>query len=315
MNLRTKQNRELFDLWRNELAFRYRSDKALKEAYRVITAFESYLGGYPPSIELAKSYLSQFLNRKPATLARYSVLVGQFMKWYGDPLDIKIKEPKSLPQTVDTSDVDKIEDAMSSRKTHKKKIERDVLLVETARLTGLRRSELANLKIADIDFSNRTLVVRGGKGRKDRAVPLLSELNTRLQRFCRGKDPQESVFGLAAVSISSKISNWAKKAEVPQIHAHSLRHEFGTRLAKNKVGARAIQSLLGHDDMATSQRYIDVVGQDLKEAIDTLASPAGRQAGDFQLDERGNLVLEEGVVIPAGRPAAKAAQRLAAQGT
>ena len=80
MNLRTKSNKELFRLWRAELAFRYRSQRSLKEAERVITKFEQFLGGYPPTVELARSYLSQFRSRKPNTVARYSVLIGQFMK-------------------------------------------------------------------------------------------------------------------------------------------------------------------------------------------------------------------------------------------
>jgi len=92
LNLRNRTNDELFTLWRGELAFRYRSAKALKEVNRVIAGFEGSLAGYPPSAELAKNYLSQFLSRKPNTIARYSVLIGQFMKWYGDPIDIKIRQ-------------------------------------------------------------------------------------------------------------------------------------------------------------------------------------------------------------------------------
>jgi integrase len=270
LNLRTKSNEELFALWRSELAFRYRSEKALKEAYRVMARFEHFLGGYPPSAELAKSYLSQFLPAKANTLARYSVLIGQFIKWYGDPLDIKIKQPKQLPQLTDPNDTDKVTVAMRGRKTHKGKIDRDILLVETFRLTGLRRSELANLKPGDVDFANRVLVVRDGKGAKDRSVPLEPSLCAELETFCRGKGREESVFGLAPVSISSKIRYWANKAGCPQIHVHSLRHEFATQLAHEGVGARTIQLLLGHNDLATSQRYIDLAPDDLRSAIERL---------------------------------------------
>ncbi len=83
----------------------------------MITRFEEFLDGRPPSGELAKPYLSQFLSRKPNTLARYSVLVGQFMKWYGEPLDIQIKQPKMLPQVVRGEDVAKLIEVIASRKT------------------------------------------------------------------------------------------------------------------------------------------------------------------------------------------------------
>jgi len=90
--LRNKTNEELFNLWRAELRFKYSSEKALDEARRVITKFEQFLGGYPPSCELAKTYLSQFFDRKRNTIARYAVLIGQFMKWYGDPLTLYLKQ-------------------------------------------------------------------------------------------------------------------------------------------------------------------------------------------------------------------------------
>ena len=92
------------------------------------------------------------------------------MKWYGDPLDLKIKQPKQLPQLTDTKDTESLEATMRERRTHKGKVQRDILLVEMFRFTGLRRAELANLKVGDIDFANKVLVVRGGKGQKDRPI-------------------------------------------------------------------------------------------------------------------------------------------------
>jgi integrase len=273
LSLRNKSNAELFTLWRSELAFRYRSERALKEAGRVLSHFEQFLGGFPPSAELAKGFLSQYLTRKTSTLARYSGIIAGLMKWYGEPLDIQIKRPKPLPQMVDSSDTDRIEAAMRDRKTHKKLAQRDILLVETARFTGLRRAELSALKIGDIDFGNQLLVVRMGKGQRDRSVPLVASLACKLEAFCRGKRPEESIFGLKPVSISGKIRDWAEKAGCPQVHAHSLRHQFATTLARRGVGARAIQQLLGHEDLGTSQRYIDLVASDLREAVRALEEP------------------------------------------
>jgi len=287
LNLRTKSNGELFRLFRVELALRYRGERSLKEAERVISKFEQSLGGYPPSVELAKSYLSGFRLRKPNTLARYTVLIGQFMKWYGEPLDIQIRQPKMLPQVTGLDEVVQVTDAMASRKTHKNKAERDILLVETARLTGLRRAELANLNIGDLDFVNLVVVVRSGKGLRDRSVPLVPSLSARLEAFCRGRDPGESVFGLKAVTISGKISTWAKKAGQPQIHAHSLRHQFGTELGRKGVSARVIQSLLGHSDLGVTQLYVDVVGKDLRDAVGVLDDTALPASTERKTETRG----------------------------
>ena len=268
--LRKKSNPELFRLWRDNLRLRYRSERALKEAYRVMRNYEAFLDGRPPDAELAKSYLSQFTDRATNTLARYAVLVGQFMAWYGDPLDLKIPTPQTLPPNVNPADIEKIEEAIRHRKTHKGLIERDLLIVHTLRLTGIRRSELAHLKVEHLDFQNRFVTVRKGKGEKDRTIPLAESLRVELEHFCRGKRPEESVFGLKDISISGFISVWAKKAGVPWIHVHSFRHLFATEIAEIMKDPTVVKMLLGHGDLNVSQRYINVRPERLRSAIDQL---------------------------------------------
>ncbi len=82
-------------------------------------------------------------------------------------------------------DIDRLISGIKSRKSHKKSIGRDVLLIETARMTGLRRGELASLKVEDLnlDGDDPVLIVRGGKGAKDRAVSLNSYIRDRLVAF------------------------------------------------------------------------------------------------------------------------------------
>ncbi len=151
MELRQKTNKELFPLYDGELALRHRSTRGIKEAKRILGHFHEYIGEFPPSPELAKAFLAQFTTRKPTTLARYTAILKMFFKWYGEELDINIKVPKILPTYVDSKDIEKLLEAIRSKKTHKKNIQRDLLLVDLAILTGLRRSELANLTIGDID--------------------------------------------------------------------------------------------------------------------------------------------------------------------
>jgi integrase len=285
--MKEKGNDELFRLFREALALRYRSERSLKEAERIITKFEEFLDGRAPSGELATAYLARFLSRKENTQARYGIIIEQFMKWYGDPIDLHIRQPKMLPQVVKGEDVAKLTATMASRKTHRKTLERDLLLVETPRLTGLRRGELANLKDGDLDFENDVVVVRSGKGLKDRSVPLVLSLRDRLEALCRGKKPTDSVFGLKAVSISGKVRSWAKKAGVPHIHVHSLRHHFGTELERRGVRPRIIQSLMGHADLSVTQRYLDVGADELRDAVTLLDSdisiesvPGGGSVGD-----------------------------------
>ncbi|MDM8000091.1 MAG: site-specific integrase [Dehalococcoidia bacterium] len=280
MELKTLSNAELFERWRRELGFRYRTERPRKEAIRFASLFERFLGGYPPSANLAKQFLSGYLDRKQNTRAGYYAQLAMFMKWYGDPIDdCRVSPAEEMPELVDSRDLDRIEEAIRNRKTHKKLIQRDILLVRTLRYTGMRRAEAAHLRVCDIDFAGRMLMVRGGKGCKDRAIPMLDSLMTEMQTYCAAKQREDLVFGLKDVSVSGLVSIWAHKAGVPHIHAHSYRHFFGTELARKGASARAIMILMGHKSMQTSQRYIDLVADDLRSAIDRLSEPQARPEG------------------------------------
>ena len=108
-------------------------------------------------------------------MVRYAGMIRGFMEWYGESLDIRPVRPKSLPQYVEPDDIERLIDFISRKNTHKRTVERDLLLVRFATLTGLRRGELAHLTAADIHIKQRVVIVRKGKGNKDRAVPLLAQ--------------------------------------------------------------------------------------------------------------------------------------------
>lgn len=86
------------------------------------------------------------------------------MAWYGEPIDIKISMPKMLPDYVEPADIVKLKEAMQKRRTHKGCTERDIMLVDVACNSGLRRNEMAELRIRDIDTKNNVVIVRQGKG-------------------------------------------------------------------------------------------------------------------------------------------------------
>jgi len=88
LELRQKTNDELFTLYEGELAFRHRSASGINEVKRVLGHFRNYLGEYPPTPALAKSFLSIFKERKPTTLTRYTAILKVFFKWYGEELGI-----------------------------------------------------------------------------------------------------------------------------------------------------------------------------------------------------------------------------------
>ncbi len=80
--LRRMTNEGLFELYDSDLILRLHSPKNLSDTRKFLARFNQYLGNYPPSTDLAKSFLAQYANRKPRTLYRYAQMLRMFMKWY-----------------------------------------------------------------------------------------------------------------------------------------------------------------------------------------------------------------------------------------
>jgi len=268
LRLRQLDNDSLFDTYINELKLRNLSPYYIKKVWELLSKFKDYLNQRQPTPELAKSFLSQYFNHKQNTFVRYFTYVQGFITWYGSKLDVKVKSPRLTPPYYTENQIESLVEASKNKKTHKKLALRDSLLIELAVTTGLRRSELASIRVGDIDFVNRRLQVIG-KGNKKRTIPLLKGISRKLEKYCQDKAPYESLFGLKPVCISNQIRLSAKKANV-DIHTHSLRHYFGTRLIEKGANIRAVQELMGHSSLSTTQVYIGVTSKHLESAVKLL---------------------------------------------
>ena len=267
--LRTKSNDELFDLYRSELALKLRNKRNLQRYYQVLDDFKGFLSNHPPSALLAKNFLGKWQNSKPSTLYKYVGIIRGFLVWYGEELNLKVKLEKLLPDYVDDNDIKKLLVVLDNKRSHKKSILRDKLLIELAYNSGLRREELSNLKAKDILIAPRLLIVRSGKGRKDRVVPLPSSIIDKLQSYIGDMNLEDRLFKLTPGTISDKIHRVAQKAGV-KIHTHSLRHAYATRLLEKGANIKSIQELLGHSRIGTTEAYVSLLPKHLRNAVDLL---------------------------------------------
>ncbi len=143
------------------------------------------------------------------------------------------------------------------------------ILLMTLYATGLRRAELANLKITDIDTARNVIHVQGGKGRKDRDVMLSPKLLEALRKYWRGLrvKPKTWLFPgnrwhTADHPIDTKVvwlacKEAAERAGIrKEVHPHTLRHCFATHLLEAGADLRTIQILLGHRDLEETTIYL-----------------------------------------------------------
>jgi integrase len=261
-----KTNDELFSDFEAVLKLRHRSREALEEALRVMGHFRTFLGGFPPTPQMAVNFLAQFADRKPATLYRYNSIIKGLMQYIGEEHNHKIKVPQMDAEYVEEDDIEKMKGAIRDRRTHKGVIERNLLLVDLAVLTGMRRKELSDLKVKDVDLDRGCVFVRLGKGMKDRVVDLAPSLQPRLQVFLKGRKPEDPVFGLTCGAISDIVHRNALRAGV-NLHAHSLRHFFGTTLVDDGTDLETVRRLMGHTSLSVTQRYLGRTDRQRREAI------------------------------------------------
>lgn len=140
-------------------------------------------------------------------------------------------------------------------------------ILSTMYAAGLRVSEVVHLKASDIDSSRNIILVRGGKGNKDRQVMLSPKLLELLRCYWRWKRPKEWLFPgqtpgqpISSHAVFNACRKAAKAAGVSKpFHPHSLRHAFATHLLEAGVDLRTIQILMGHSSLTTTARYLHVI--------------------------------------------------------
>jgi site-specific recombinase XerD len=185
------------------------------------------------------------------------------------------KRPQRLPTVLSQDEVRRLIDAALTP------LHRLVLMILYA--TGLRRTELVRLKVADLDSHAMVIHVRGGKGRKDRDVMLPATLLDALRQYWRNLEHKPRVWLFPGGRWHSRIEQpmtdkvvWyacqqaALRAGIDKpVHPHTLRHSFATHLLEAGTDLRTIQLLLGHSDLKATTVYLHLSHRH----IQTTASP------------------------------------------
>ncbi len=224
----------------------------------------------------------------PTSVARSVAAVRGFFKHLttartvaGNPA-VDLGAPRkwpALPKYLDISEVDRL---LTSPDPAAPIGLRDRALLEVLYATGLRVSEITALRLQDLHLDARHLVCLG-KGEKERIVPLGDEACAWLVRYLRegrpqlvGKTPSPRVFvnakrggALSRVGVWKILKGYARKVGLPPtLSPHVLRHSFATHLLERGADLRAIQMMLGHADLSTTQIYTHVLEHRLKQLYD-----------------------------------------------
>ena len=199
-----------------------------------------------------------------------------------------IKAPKNTRKLPKTLDVDQIKSLLEAGANSTIEI-RDLAMFELFYSSGIRLSELAQLNLTDIDLTDKSLMVRSGKGGKSRMLPIGSKavaaINTWLEHRIKSITSTETALfistrgtRLGQRSIELRLKQWCKKKGIAEhIHPHMLRHSFATHLLESSQDLRAVQELLGHSNISTTQIYTHLDFQHLADVYDRAHPRAKRK--------------------------------------
>ena len=268
-----------------ELQRRNYSPATIRGYVLAVKQFAEYFGKPPDrlgatQIKRFQWYLLQERKLTPGTVEMRISALRFFFKKMLKRSDIHFddlpfpKIPRKLPTVLSPEEVG----CMIGRTTNL--MHRTILMVLYA--TGVRRTELSLLKVADIDSKRMVVHIRQGKGSRDRDVPLSPKLLEVLREYWRWKKPRNYLFpstvGQRGVDapMSDKVVWWAvreaaRRAGITRrIGPHTFRHSFATELLETGTDLRTIQLLMGHARLEDTTLYLHLSRRHLKMTVNPL---------------------------------------------
>lgn len=275
------------------------NSKTLK-AYRIdLTQFIELTNQkeLPISKETLLEYITQLHKLyQPATTKRKIASVKAFFRYLEcediieinpfSKINIRFRQPKKLPKTIPYNTIQLFlstlylqKDTSTSNYKYNSLV-RDIAVIELLFATGMRISELCNLKKVNVDLINRTVLIYG-KGSKERVIQIgnddvLQSLSTYIETFQSKLEKTDYLFinrlneRLSEQSVRNMIKKYADLAGI-QVHItpHMFRHSFATLLLEADVDIRYIQKMLGHSSINTTQIYTSVSTHKQKEILES----------------------------------------------
>lgn len=192
----------------------------------------------------------------------------------GDPTAdvVAPQTAQNLPHFLNETDVTRL---LETPDTTTREGLRDRAALELLYATGLRVSELVNLRLADVDIDRGVLNCQG-KGNKQRCVPIgrsaLGWLNTYLKArasVLNGHDSRYLFVGMGGKPLTRqliwmRLKSYADSVGLKRVTPHGLRHSFATHLLQRGADSRSVQALLGHSDIGTTQIYTHITSERLR---------------------------------------------------
>ena len=263
----------LINKLRDELKIRNFSPKTIKSYIYAIEQFLKFAENKGLNEETTRKYIIKKLEEQNPSTVSHNISAITFFFKTTLKQKINIPHPKRNKPIPEVLTIEEIKKMINSTPNFKHKI-----IIKLLYGCGFRVSELINLKKEDFNFNENLIHVHLAKGRKDRFVKIPNSVKEELINF--SKINLSDIFfvssrggKLTTATIRKIVKNAAKKAKIGKdVHPHTLRHSFATHLLEQGTDLRLIQKLLGHSDIKTTQIYLKISNQSIKNIKSPLDS-------------------------------------------
>ena len=258
---------------------------SINAARTYISCFEKFMNHFNGSalIEITEEDIQQYMNKlalKGVSSSQLNQTLNSIKFYYEIVLQMpnrfySIERPfkeRKLPKVLSKEEIFKIINSTNNIK-HK-------CILSLLYSAGLRRQELLNLKVTDIDSKRMMIKIYQGKGKKDRMTVLSTKVLDDLRQYFKEWKPVNYLFEgspgkqYSTTSVKRILTNAAKKAKITRhVTPHMLRHSFATHLLENGTDLRFIQKIMGHNSSKTTEIYTHVSMahmQEIKSPFDSL---------------------------------------------
>ncbi|MFH1770812.1 MAG: site-specific tyrosine recombinase/integron integrase [archaeon] len=247
----------------NELKLRGYSTETIKAYLKYNKDFALYVR--KPAVEVniddVKAYLGHLISDKGLSPRSINLARSALLFYFNEVLNrgfVNVKTPKiarNLPVVLSKNEISLMIKNASSRKSR--------LMIKMLYSSGLRVSELVNMRVNQLELDSKTAWVRSGKGGKDRLVILSDNVVKDIRKYLEKHEGEYLFSGhqgsLSTRNIQQIVSALAAKSGIKkQVTPHTIRHSFATHLLNAGNDIRIIQELLGHADLSTTQIYTHV---------------------------------------------------------
>lgn len=202
--------------------------------------------------------INEMKRRKMVTARLYIIAVLRFLKWLG-------KDIKPVTPRIRRNEIFALDEETFNKLLQITKRTSDKLILKLLFDTGLRAKELLSIKVSDIDFERGSITVRNTKNQETRTVFFTEGTKSLLIKYIKSKGlkSDDKLFNLTYNALYKRLKRIGKKIGI-DLRPHLLRHTFATVAIKKGVPLPAVQKLLGHKDIRTTQIYTHLLTTDLE---------------------------------------------------